>query len=296
MTDRLRKWAGPMAAVLIPLEGRLLVPTGLALGVAALVAAVVGAETAWRALLALSALATTLLLARHQSALSAATATAARSNAEIAGYWALPPLPSDPALRPWLGDFALSASAAASLSRLVARERPRRVLELGPGQSTLLLLSLAEQLDLPLAIVAVEHDNSFFDDLGALLGETAPCVHLVHAPLTSYSRGSWSGPWYSRSVVENLDGLFDLIIVDGPPGPGARMARYPAVSVVESSLSEGGYVFVDDTDRRDEQRCVEAWVHEVPALRIVREGPDWTLLRKIAHESVPVTRTSSIRG
>jgi hypothetical protein len=177
--------------------------------------------------------------------------------------------------RPTFGGWAIEPDGAVELARIVSRGRPSTVLELGPGASTELLQGL---LDRHARLVALEHDDRFLGHLRErLLPSAVPGIELRHAPLREIRVGDWSGPWYAIEEVEDLFEI-ELLIVDGPPGPGSRWARYPAVPLLIERLAPGATVFVDDTGRPDERAVVEAWVAR-HGLELVKLGPNHTVLR-----------------
>lgn len=71
-------------------------------------------------------------------------------------------------------------------------------------------------------------------------------------------------PWYEESAIPQQLPAVDLLIVDGPPGFSAPLARYPALPRLQSHLSDRCTVLVDDADRPDEVEMVKRWKQEFP--------------------------------
>ncbi len=122
---------------------------------------------------------------------------------------------------------------------------PRKILELGPGYSTSVLLELFPGS----TIISVEHDENWFkrqlDQLGL-----CPNLELVLAPLHQETC------WYTLCPEDYRQ--IDVLLVDGPPGWVAPRVRAGATLLLPS-LSPGAVVILNNTDRRDEAAAVEIW-------------------------------------
>ncbi len=212
-----------------------------------------------------------------------------RLAAETQALWSMVPLAAtDPSPLPPLGGYALSPPAAAALLHHVARSSPRRLVELGPGSSTALLLRLSRALGLPLSITCVEHDPSYARALRAATesyGVEAP--EVVEAPLEPVSVAGWSGRWYSPAAIDrSLPAEIDFLLVDGPPESSGERARYPAYPMLRDRLADGATIFVDDTSRRAERAMVGHWLAG-GRLELMEDGGDFVVLRACAPSGPP---------
>jgi hypothetical protein len=140
---------------------------------------------------------------------------------------------------------------------------PRRILELGPGFSTLLLAEVFPGAH----IISVEHDRNW------LMRELAPLcgrgnVELVLAPADPETR------WYS--LRPELLPEFDLLLVDGPPGGLAPRVREKA-TILRGNLTPGAVVILNNTDRKDEAASISAW--RAAGLEIEEESKGFAVLR-----------------
>jgi predicted O-methyltransferase YrrM len=169
---------------------------------------------------------------------------------------------------PSLGDSAISPDLAHLILLTMFEERPHRILELGPGISTLLLAKCAQRLG-EVRIWSVEHEATFVDlarsrlELHGLGGQ----VELIHAPLTDISVAGKRMRWYDSSFLSRID-YVDFLLVDGPPsGDQGPMLRYPALPVLYPLLSPGAVILVDDAARSAEKNAVEMWLREFPEFR-----------------------------
>jgi predicted O-methyltransferase YrrM len=166
---------------------------------------------------------------------------------------------------PSSGDYALNPTDLLGLLHLIRTRRPRLVLELGSGTSSVWIAYALESTGGRL--VSLDHDPEYAGRTRALLaahGLTAT-AEVREAPLTALSIDDKSFQWYDVAAVADLDGI-DLLLVDGPPAATGRDARYPALRVIEPKLAATATVVCDDANRRDEQAAVLRWTQSIPGL------------------------------
>lgn len=253
-------------------EGLLLV----ALAAAGAAASAVGWLPWWAAVLAVLVSAVGVMTRDRLLEVSDAVAESSEQGTALAS---LAPLAARfKSLAPPVGGWAMTAGSLNALVRLVERRGVCRVVELGPGSSTLFLAMLARTAGLPLEVIAVEHDEPYAADLrNRLQREGLSGVEVRVAPLAEQRVGSWSGRWYDPAALQGIEGV-DLLVVDGPPGILQAESRFPAVPVLLGSLTRDAVVFVDDFNRRDEQRLVDRWLADTPGLSIVERGRRYCVL------------------
>ncbi|GAB4277987.1 MAG: hypothetical protein Kow0056_09830 [Coriobacteriia bacterium] len=163
-----------------------------------------------------------------------------------------------PPMRHW----AASPDFASLLIRLVFQHRPRLVLEAGSGVSTVLLGYALRRLGAG-RVISLEHSQAFMSLTEELidLHQLGDVAEVRHAPLetVALSGGSWL--WYSVREIDDIDEI-DMVVVDGPPGDTQPLARYPALPILQSRLSNRALVVLDDMVRSDEQEIVKRWESE----------------------------------
>ncbi len=180
----------------------------------------------------------------------------------------------------FMGGPALDGYTARALFDQIVRLRPRAILELGSGSSTVLIASLLTRLELnETRHISVDDGEEYLEatrknlERHQLQGRT----ELWHCPIEE--RGEGLSPWYS-GIIERLgDQKLDLILVDGPPGVIHPSARQPALELLRNNLSEGGVVILDDTMRAEEASIAASWKERFPELRTQesRRGKGFTL-------------------
>lgn len=156
-----------------------------------------------------------------------------------------------------------------ALVDVVQQKRPRVILELGGGVSTVLIAAALEQLGLTSSRhIAVDHLSEFLEisrERVAAQGLSRD-TEFWHCPLTEPTDGS--APWYGN-LTERLQGVqIDLLLVDGPPGGTHPEARRPALSMLRPFLSPGATIFLDDAGRTEEAQTLEAWRTQWPELEL----------------------------
>lgn len=125
---------------------------------------------------------------------------------------------------------------------LAARNGSARVFEYGAGASTLWLRKRAGQ------VISVEHDESFLPVMAPLLADAPGHGELRYRPLDAERPGA-EGDRYVGAIAE-LDGTFDLVVVDG-------RERVRCVEAALPHLAAGGMVLLDDSQRRRYQPALE---------------------------------------
>lgn len=169
----------------------------------------------------------------------------------IAG--AIPPFPHQ--------GFEITGEEAAALFHLVQRRRPKLIMELGGGSSTV-LFAAALRANGGGRLVSVEHDAEHAKRTANFLAQAglSEWVELATVPLKERWLGDRAFNWYDLDAhLQRLSGTIDLLFVDGPPGKMQSLSRYPALPVLAPYLSPQALVFVDDGSREDETRMVELW-------------------------------------
>jgi hypothetical protein len=157
-------------------------------------------------------------------------------------------------------DWSLDPRSLSFLDKLVHRLQPRGVLEMGSGQSTVVLAGAVSALPRPAALVSVESDPFHLERTRDMLAAANLCrfVRLVPAHLVARRlHGRYVPTYYLDAAIDQEDALrpacADLILVDGPPLPlGGREG-----SLVQAlhAARIGAVVLVDDS-RRDSERAL----------------------------------------
>lgn len=166
-------------------------------------------------------------------------------------------------LLPATGNWAMDTRSLAHLVDIVESSRPRTVLELGSGTSTVFLGHLLRRTGGRL--VSIDHDERFAARTRLEVSRHGldDVVEIRVAPLEEQTIGGETGTWYALGAIGEITGV-DLLLVDGPPGRTEPLARRHALPALLDRLAPGAVVVLDDADRSDEKEIVRRWAAEHP--------------------------------
>lgn len=172
---------------------------------------------------------------------------------------------------PNTGGFAIDSQALGHLLSLVEERRPKKILELGSGASTIWLGYLCQSFGGEL--VTLDHLEGYLD-----LTRTAVDRHGLHdhvesrlAPLEPVESAGDTYNWYSLASLNDLSDI-ELVLIDGPPAATGPKARYPALPYIIDLLAPHATVILDDAHRQEEADIIEEWLHVFPDFRQIEVG------------------------
>jgi predicted O-methyltransferase YrrM len=179
------------------------------------------------------------------------------------GFTPRAPMPSS-------GDFALNPTDLLELVHLLDAHRPRLVVELGSGTSSVWIAYALERLGGRL--VSLDHDAEYAQRTRALLAAhgLTSVAEVREAPLTPLAIDGKTFQWYDPAALADLREI-DLLVVDGPPEATGPDARFPALHVLEQKLADTATIVFDDANRHDEQAALRRWTESVDGLSRERE-------------------------
>jgi hypothetical protein len=170
--------------------------------------------------------------------------------------------------------WAASPAFLAHLYSTIREEKPSLVLDLGSGLTTLIASKALEKNGFG-RVVAWEHSKKFQSQTTTLLkrhGDPENAV-VLHKPLVRTRVDSEYFLWFDEKQGDEIhDEKIAVLIVDSPPGQTGRLARLPALPILLERLSTGAVIFLDDSDRPDEQEILGRWLKLVPKLEIQQFG------------------------
>lgn len=178
------------------------------------------------------------------------------------GFTARAPMPSS-------GGFALNPTDLLDLLHLVRTRKPRLVLELGSGTSTVWMAYVMQQTGGKL--VSLDHEAGYAQKTREALEQhgLTDVAEVRDAPLRPVVLDGRTFPWYDVAAFADLDAI-DLLVIDGPPEKTGPDARYPAMRVLEDRLADHATILFDDANREAEKAALEKWVETIEGL--TREG------------------------
>jgi predicted O-methyltransferase YrrM len=155
--------------------------------------------------------------------------------------------------------YPVGSAANASLLYLILRclreLEIKSVLELGCGQSTLLIDKVKARLGLDCAVRTVEHDAFWAKAVARNVHHDIVSTALEPIEVAGHAIG-----YYRLDAILDGGRTFDCIIVDGPPAytKALRYARLGCLKVIESCLAPDFVLILDDAERDGEAAAVAA--------------------------------------
>jgi hypothetical protein len=149
--------------------------------------------------------------------------------------------------------YPLGAAANYSLLYVVLRamtETPAsRVLDIGVGQTTKLLDSIAKVR--PIDVVSIESDRDWATRIATTVAHPVLISSLVVRTVRRQEALCFDST--------NITGHFNAVIVDGPMG-SRRRSRWGVLEILDRCLAEDFLVIFDDASRRGELDTVREFV------------------------------------
>jgi predicted O-methyltransferase YrrM len=156
--------------------------------------------------------------------------------------------------------WAASPDFLLTLSSIVRKKKPKLVLELGSGLSTLVSAKSGAK-----KIISLDHSIEFGEATREMLKEhkvTGAQIRINE--LLTYPGGY---KWYSPEALIGIKNI-DLLVIDGPPSSTNPDARYPALEHLLPLLSKRATVILDDADREDEKKLAHAFADAMPSHKL----------------------------
>jgi Methyltransferase domain len=174
---------------------------------------------------------------------------------------------------PDFGPRSIAAGLAKHYVEKILRDRPRVVIEVGSGLSTLLSARALEEIGSDGHVFALEHERDWAELTKASLEDhgLAHRATILYAPLTEIRIESEVWKWYYLNNVDLPTGA-QLLLIDGHPQSTGSPARYPALPTLIDYLTDDAVILVDDGIRQEEVPVVERWVAEIPGLNVVSQA------------------------
>ncbi len=168
---------------------------------------------------------------------------------------------------------ATTPTVLAIIDEILGAAGRRVVLECGSGGSTLWAAASLRLRGDGGQVITLEHDAEYAEVTRATLRAhgLADWVTVVDAPLVDTEFDGGEQPWYDLSGLGEQAPV-DLLFVDGPPRPTARLARVPALPLLADRLRSGALIILDDTNRAAEREIIKQWTTPgaVPGMSIRR--------------------------
>ena len=134
---------------------------------------------------------------------------------------------------------------------------PRRILELGLGQSTKLTGQYARYFGA--AHVVVEHDREWVEFFCPGWKKLSQQTRIYISPLeeTEFNGQRYYAYRDFGRIMKEMESPCDLVLVDGPFGGRSERSRRDIIAYLPQLLSKDFVIMVDDCDRKGEQNLLQ---------------------------------------
>lgn len=173
----------------------------------------------------------------------------------------------------FLDGYSGNASLMYAILKILVQSKPSSILELGSGQSTLMIDRLIGELDLSTKLVSVEHEAFWHSKITEMITSEQVTVH--HAELKEIK----SGKYYDLESLFSKHSHFDLIIIDGPPRGIAKRGEIASFIKKYSLITEDFVILVDDAHHASEKHTI----NEVTSM-LEAQNFDYETLQLIARK------------
>lgn len=152
--------------------------------------------------------------------------------------------------------YPVSGAANHSLLYLLLRTirefAPHRVLELGAGQTTMLLDAVNATMSQPMEVTTVEHDAAWAAQVQQTVSH-----RVVVAPLAPTTIAGKSIDYYTAGFLP-AGQRFNLVLIDGPAAQtkGAKFSRIGCLDFLPDALADDFMLIIDDAEREGEAYLV----------------------------------------
>ena len=145
------------------------------------------------------------------------------------------------------GDAAMDEHTIKDMVNRLDELTPKLIFEFGSGTSTLFLANWAQENGA--RVISLDHLKQYADKTRNLCAGLK--VEVQHAPLRN--------GMYNFKIPNNID----FALIDGPPAysPQGRVHVFPALW---PHLSSNFEVWLDDANRKHEQKCLQQWSNKFP--------------------------------
>jgi hypothetical protein len=143
--------------------------------------------------------------------------------------------------------FAANASLLYLLFKILHKTKPKRILELGSGQSTKFTTRYVKEHE--------EAEITIIEDCEEWFEKTKPDIfpskrsRYICSPLEQTKIGRRKRLWYSTMVLAEEDTTYDLILVDGPFGT-RRFSRVGITNYLPKIIDKNNFIIVFDDAAR----------------------------------------------
>ena len=168
--------------------------------------------------------------------------------------------------RLWWGPMTLFPRKAHFLIRQIELNPPTQLLEVGAGTSTAIFSALGYKYEFD--VHTLENYKGTIEYVKCLLKDSpVRCRLTLHKCGFIRKRYPNGDPyrWYDANLSE-IKHKFDFVFIDGPMGK--LVGRNGAMPEIIPYLQKHHRIFLDDSQRKHEKKCIEEWRDHYPNIHV----------------------------
>lgn len=164
----------------------------------------------------------------------------------------------------YMAGYAASPELARTVYEKVIELKPDYVVELGSGITSIISAYGLEHNGTGL-LLSIDHNEKYMQlTINQLKNHGLDNRATVkYGKLTNQKVNDHNKIWYDISNI-TFEKPIDLLLIDGPPEQIQSKARYPALPLLFTYLSESSVIILDDAKRPSTQEVIKDWQKEFP--------------------------------
>jgi len=146
---------------------------------------------------------------------------------------------------------ATSYSLLLLLLRMLSESQPKKICELGSGQTTTLFLQYINSVP-DTNLIAIEHDKNWYIPFSEQFQKTKN-FRYIYSPLKNCTVFNIETKWYDYNLLQEKN--INMLLIDGPLGT-KHYSRIGILNYIPEILDKKFIIIIDDSERKGEQQLV----------------------------------------
>ena len=162
---------------------------------------------------------------------------------------------------PLMRNSSISPDLANIIVSQMLYKKPKNILELGSGVSTL-IVSYCINMNGIGHVWSLDNEKKYADISINNLKKHNLLEHatIIFSPLQEIYFENKKYYYYDSNFFNNINFNIDLLIIDGPPRKYSPEIRYLALPLLYNQLNKDAIIIIDDANRDGEKIIVQQWL------------------------------------
>lgn len=154
------------------------------------------------------------------------------------------------------GRWAMGFESLYVLYRIIDESKPRKILELGLGQSTKMINQYVNNMAYPVTHKVIEHDEKWFGFYRK--NNSLNNTDIILLDLSEEGSNGDKLVKYKGFEAALRNDKYDLIVIDGPYGGSKnKLSRVDILDILPSCLEKSFIIIFDDANRIGEKESIK---------------------------------------